>query len=82
MNSYLRMLKMIRPYTTQAILAVVFITMNSFFSVSSFTMISPFLKAMFLDEPAPTQEVVVEGGLSQRGLTLHGLVVRFCGIER
>ncbi len=64
MNSYLRMLKMIRPYTTQAILAVVFITMNSFFSVSSFTMISPFLKAMFLDEPAPTQEVVVEDASS------------------
>ncbi len=60
MNSYLRMLKMIRPYTTQAILAVVFIMLNSFFSVSSFTMISPFLKAMFLDEPTTAQEVVVE----------------------
>ncbi len=59
MNSYLRMLKMIRPYSTQAVFAVVFITLYSFFSVFSFTMISPFLKAMFLDE-APAVVVVAE----------------------
>ncbi len=50
MNSYWRMVKMIRPYMTQAVLAVVFVTLYSFFSVFSFTMISPFLKAMFLNQ--------------------------------
>ncbi len=50
MNSYWRMVKMIRPYLTQAVLAVIFVTLFSFFSVFSLTMISPFLKAMFLDE--------------------------------
>ncbi len=49
MNSYLRMLKMIRPYLPQAVLALVFMVMFSFFSVISFTMISPFVKALFLD---------------------------------
>ncbi len=53
MNSYWRMVKMIRPYLTQAILAVTFVTLYSFFSVFSFTMISPFLKAMFLDQQNP-----------------------------
>jgi len=65
MNSYLRMLKMIRPYTTQAILAVVFITLFSFFSVFSFTMISPFLKAMFLDDNT-VPAVVVESDTNQK----------------
>ncbi|MFO7609004.1 MAG: ABC transporter ATP-binding protein [Candidatus Krumholzibacteriia bacterium] len=49
MNSYLRMLRMVRPYLPQAGLALVFMVMFSFFSVFSFTMISPFLKALFLD---------------------------------
>ena len=53
MNSYWRMVKMIRPYLTQAILAVTFVTLYSFFSVFSFTMISPFLKAMFRDQQTP-----------------------------
>jgi ATP-binding cassette, subfamily B, bacterial MsbA len=57
MNSYWRMLKMIRPYAPQAALAVVFITLFSFFSVFSFTMISPFLKAMFLDQNTPPAAV-------------------------
>ncbi|MFN2371188.1 MAG: ABC transporter ATP-binding protein [Candidatus Krumholzibacteriia bacterium] len=49
MHSYLRMLRMVRPYLPQAGLALVFMVMFSFFSVFSFTMISPFLKALFLD---------------------------------
>ncbi len=64
MNSYWRMLKMIRPYAPQAALAVIFITLFSFFSVFSFTMISPFLKAMFLDQ-APSTEVVEVVGENQ-----------------
>ncbi|MCP4290414.1 MAG: ABC transporter ATP-binding protein [bacterium] len=60
MNSYLRMLKMIRPYAPQASIAVLFIVLYSFFSVFSFTMISPFLKALFLDENPSVVEVVEE----------------------
>jgi ATP-binding cassette, subfamily B, bacterial MsbA len=61
MNSYWRMVKMIRPYLTQAVLAVTFVTLYSFFSVFSFTMISPFLKAMFLDQQnQPAVEQVQE----------------------
>ena len=59
MNTYWRMLKMIRPYAPQAAAAVVFITLFSFFSVFSFTMISPFLKAMFLDPNQPPAVVQV-----------------------
>jgi len=69
MNSYLRMLKMIRPYITQALLAVVFITLYSLFSVISLTMISPFLKAMFLDESLPSAEVVVTDDTPPANLT-------------
>lgn len=69
MNSYWRMVKMIRPYMTQAILAVTFVVLYSFFSVFSFTMISPFLKAMFLDQQNPpaveqVQETVPENVLA------------------
>ena len=62
MQSYWRMLKMIRPYASQAVAAFVFMVLFSFFSVFSFTMISPFLKALFLDEsPLPTTELAVTG---------------------
>ncbi len=49
MNSYLRMIRMVRPYLPQAAVALAFMLLFSFFSVFSFTMISPFLKALFLD---------------------------------
>ena len=55
MKTYLRMLRMIKPYTVQLVLAVVFMVMFSFMSIFSITMISPFLEALFLksvDEPA------------------------------
>ncbi len=55
MKTYLRMLRMIKPYTIQLVLAVVFMVMFSFMSIFSITMISPFLEALFLksvDEPA------------------------------
>jgi len=62
LQSYWRMLKMIRPYASQAVAAFVFMVLFSFFSVFSFTMISPFLKALFLDEsPLPTTELAVTG---------------------
>ena len=47
MSTYLRMLRMIRPYTTQVVGAVVFMLIFSFMSVFSIGMISPFLKALF-----------------------------------
>jgi len=49
MTTYMRMLKMIKPYLPQALAAVVFMILFSFFSVFSLTMSSPFLKALFLD---------------------------------
>ncbi len=48
MKTYLRMLRMIKPYTIQLVLAVVFMVMFSFMSIFSITMISPFLEALFL----------------------------------
>jgi len=48
MKIYLRMLRMIKPYTIQLILAVVFMLVFSFMSIFSITMISPFLEALFL----------------------------------
>ena len=47
MKTYLRMLRMIKPYTTQLVLAVVFMLVFSFMSIFSIGMISPFLKALF-----------------------------------
>ena len=76
MNSYVRMLRMIRPYAPQAVAAVVFIMLFSFFSVFSFTMISPFLKAMFLDEtppPAVVQEHLEEGPSAEADGTLNAI---------
>ncbi len=52
MNTYGRMLRMIRPYTGQVVLSVVFMVIFSVLSVLSITMVSPFLKALFLDEQA------------------------------
>lgn len=47
MKTYLRMLRMIKPYTVQLVLAVVFMIIFSFMSIFSIGMISPFLKALF-----------------------------------
>jgi len=41
------MLRMIKPYTVQLVLAVVFMIIFSFMSIFSIGMISPFLKALF-----------------------------------
>ena len=70
MQSYWRMLKMVRPYLPLAGAAFVFMVLFSFFSVFSFTMISPFLKALFLDEN--TQMV---GELTVAGTAPTGLAV-------
>lgn len=47
MSTYLRMLRMVKPYTTQLVVAVVFMVVFSFMSIFSIGMISPFLKALF-----------------------------------
>ncbi|MFT5232503.1 MAG: subfamily B ATP-binding cassette protein MsbA [Candidatus Krumholzibacteriia bacterium] len=47
MKTYLRMLRMIKPYTVQLVLAVIFMIIFSFMSIFSIGMISPFLKALF-----------------------------------
>jgi subfamily B ATP-binding cassette protein MsbA len=59
-TTYLRMLRMIRPYLTQVIAGVVFMVLFSFFSVFSFTMLSPFLKALFAEQGSPLAGVVAE----------------------
>jgi len=46
-KTYLRMLRMIKPYTVQLVFAVVFMLVFSFMSIFSIGMISPFLKALF-----------------------------------
>jgi subfamily B ATP-binding cassette protein MsbA len=58
MKTYLRMIKMVKPYITQLVLALVFMVIFSLMSVFSITMISPFLQALFLeDEGALVQGV-------------------------
>ncbi len=54
MKTYLRMLKMIKPYTMQLVLAVAFMVVFSFMSIFSITMISPFLEALFLKSGGET----------------------------
>jgi len=61
MKTYLRMLRMIKPYTIQLVLAVVFMVMFSFMSIFSITMISPFLEALFLKSGDNTQVEVTTG---------------------
>ncbi len=48
MNTYFRMLRMIKPYLGQVILSTVLMLVFSMLSVLSITMVSPFLKALFL----------------------------------
>ncbi|MFH2051364.1 MAG: ABC transporter ATP-binding protein [bacterium] len=73
MNAYLRMIRMIRPYTVHVVLSVVFMILFSVMSVLSITMVSPFLKALFLrdqdsavtrvmDEAAPAAPASVPDG--------------------
>ena len=62
LKTYLRMLRMVRPYTGQLVVAVAFMVIFSVASVFSTAMLSPFLETLFLkgDEtpavtaPAPT----------------------------
>jgi subfamily B ATP-binding cassette protein MsbA len=58
LSTYLRMLRMIRPYLTQVIAGVVFMVLFSFFSVFSFTMLSPFLKALFSETDSQLVQLV------------------------
>ncbi|PJA73822.1 ABC transporter ATP-binding protein [bacterium CG_4_9_14_3_um_filter_65_15] len=59
MNTYGRMLRMIRPYLGQVVLSIVFMVLFSVLSVLSITMVSPFLKALFLSD-GPATEMVSE----------------------
>ncbi|MBK7189470.1 MAG: ABC transporter ATP-binding protein [bacterium] len=54
MKTYLRMLRMVRPYTGQLVMAVIAMFIFSAASVFSTAMLSPFLETLFLkgDEPA------------------------------
>jgi len=81
-KTYLRMLRMIRPYTAQLVLAVVFMLVFSFMSVFSIGMISPFLKALFNKSDSgmvlqlPGEQlaapVVTRGGLDEAGVSHEG----------
>ena len=59
MKTYLRMLRMVKPYTIQLVLAVVFMVLFSFLSIFSVTMISPFLEALFLKGDDGARQVTV-----------------------
>jgi len=52
-NTYLRMMRMVRPYTVHLAVAVVFMIVFSLMSVFSATMLSPFLETLFLKGNAP-----------------------------
>jgi len=57
LKTYLRMLRMVRPYTVQLVLAVVSMFVFSLASVFSTAMLSPFLETLFLkgdEKPAVT----------------------------
>ena len=60
MNTYPRMLRMIRPYLGQVLLSIVFMILFSVMSVLSITMVSPFLKALFLDGKSSQTAAVLE----------------------
>ena len=54
MNTYLRMLRMIRPHLTRVIVAVVFTVLFSFFNLFSLTMLAPFVKTLFAGSSSTT----------------------------
>ncbi|MCP4571360.1 MAG: ABC transporter ATP-binding protein [bacterium] len=60
MDSYWRMLKMVKPYLSHVGVALVFMLLFSLSSVFSFTMISPFLKALFLDTDSQLAREIVQ----------------------
>ena len=68
MRTYLRMIRMIRPYLARLSLAILFMVLFSSTSVFSITMISPFLRALFDVDGAKTLVVgpeEIEGLLKQ-----------------
>ncbi|MDX2474600.1 MAG: ABC transporter ATP-binding protein [Candidatus Krumholzibacteria bacterium] len=87
MKTYLRMLRMIKPYLTQLVLAVVFMLVFSFMSIFSIGMISPFLKALFnktdsgmvfelpgdeFTTPATQDRHIEEGSYDEAGVSHEG----------
>jgi len=80
-KTYLRMLRMIKPYTIQLVLAVVFMLIFSFMSIFSIGMISPFLKALFNKTDSgvvlelPGNELsapITQGSYDEAGVTHEG----------
>ncbi len=61
MNTYLRVLRLVRPYLPYIILSMTFMVVFSLLSGFSIVMIAPFLEALFMTE---TAEVAVTGGQS------------------
>jgi len=60
-KTYWRMIKMVKPYLGQLILAVACMIVFSFMSVFSASMISPFLQALFSEELAARESTVLDG---------------------
>jgi ABC-type multidrug transport system fused ATPase/permease subunit len=69
MKTYLRMLRMVRPYTGQLVMAVIAMFIFSAASVFSTAMLSPFLETLFLkgDEPAAATAPCAGAGADARG---------------
>ncbi len=62
LHSYMRMIRMIRPYLTQLILSIFFMILFSITSIFSITMVSPFLRALFQTEgPSLVSELAPAG---------------------
>ena len=60
MKTYWRMIKMVKPYLGQLVLAMVCMIIFSFMSVFSASMISPFLQALFSEELAAQESSVLQ----------------------
>ena len=57
MATYLRVLKLVRPYLRHVLLSMVFMVVFSLLSGFSIVMIAPFLQALFEREPAAVEQV-------------------------
>jgi len=68
MKTYWRMIKMVKPYLGQLVLAVVCMVIFSGMSVFSASMISPFLQALFSKEPAAGESRVLDDAPGASGV--------------
>ena len=76
MNTYLRVLRLVRPYLPQILASMFFMVVFSVLSGLSFVLIAPFLEALFLPEAAiqaPAAEIAApaaDAGFSLEALSL------------